>query len=699
MKRAFRVLLALGLALYLCCPSFAIEPEGKYLYTLWFEKEFDPDKEYEMGRERPDLYHMDETAPAPPGPGYEQREPTPEEKQQREAYWKEQNDDFKDERNIMMKGVFGDPLNDRDEDHEVPDDAWEGGYRDFKGKDGSTTRVYDNGGIVTTYRDGTKEGYDYKNNRWTKDKNGNDTVHFSDGYSASSSGDDGSFDLRRPDGDVYHIREDGTYTWTNTSGVTIDYNEDGERTAIGFIGGEKLPLENGMFPQGDGSIKGPNGAELNWHNGCTQDGDFGYGFDVRGTDGATGKATYTSMLDGKVFVDKEATEKARQQTNGKAEAVTTTYTRFVLSGMDGGVQIVTIDNYDREKYTIEHESPEGDVFTEKYLGDGMFEKHFISADGSYRSDFAVNDNGINGSYRDETGEHKVVETSVDENGNAVIRWEGGATMTATEDGMSKLDLGDGKTITVDPDTGTRTYRDAATGERCTVDEDGNVLDFDMKLGGGYRIAGNDGAGYTITDKDGETTTVTRYSDGSMSAVMPDGSTLTKEPGGEWLKDGKELPQEPDLPEDKSAIAPDDIVGTWDVTVTFSNIDSPLVGILKGVFDDMFGEGSGDEIVNENRNDTVTGQQVVTIETLEGNRMRATVNADGDVMVYEGKLGKGGKLALKLVSQSGDEDEISIPIDKITYTFVRRGDAIVIDGACRIDTFWLKADMYNSGTMR
>ncbi|MBR3144702.1 MAG: hypothetical protein IKF53_02270, partial [Clostridia bacterium] len=44
----------------------------------------------------------------------------------------------------------------------TPDDAFEGDYTEFKGSDGSVTRVFDNGSVSTKNKDGSVTAVDYK---------------------------------------------------------------------------------------------------------------------------------------------------------------------------------------------------------------------------------------------------------------------------------------------------------------------------------------------------------------------------------------------------------------------------------------------------------------------------------------------------------------------------------------------------------
>ncbi|MBO4353501.1 MAG: hypothetical protein J5860_01025, partial [Clostridia bacterium] len=144
----------------------------------------------------------------------------------------------------------------------VPDDAFEGGYVEFKGKDGSVTRVFDNGSVSTKNKDGSYVGVDYKGNQYAEDKKGNYTVHTTDGYIATEY-KDGRKALTEPNGKTTTMNTDDSFSESYaTLGVTVDYDAEGHRTGIGFTGSDKRieTDEDGYFKNGE--IKGKNGQSL-----------------------------------------------------------------------------------------------------------------------------------------------------------------------------------------------------------------------------------------------------------------------------------------------------------------------------------------------------------------------------------------------------------------------------------------------------
>ena len=145
----------------------------------------------------------------------------------------------------------------------VPDDAFDGAYEEFKGSDGTVTQVFDNGSVITTYKDGSKFGVDYAGNQHAKATDGTYSVGLTDG-SIAIEYPDGRQSLYEPDKDtITTINPDSTMTREYVSlGLVADMNAEGEQTGIGFIGsGERLSYnEDGTVA--DGTIKGPNGASL-----------------------------------------------------------------------------------------------------------------------------------------------------------------------------------------------------------------------------------------------------------------------------------------------------------------------------------------------------------------------------------------------------------------------------------------------------
>ena len=549
MKRAICLLCTLLLLGTLILPVHAAD-EGKLRLVDWFiiQGEKDEaywDKQFNMGRElTEEEYNPNITAPPPP----DAREATPEEKAAYEEYLREQEEraresnlEEKTARDKMMNLVFRD-----DPDQvRVPENSFEGDYAEYKNKDGSVTRVYDNGSVTTKYADGSAEGFDTWGNHYTADKDGRETVELTDGNTLTDDGS-GYYEWHGRDGSVFTPHEDGSCSWKNASGIVIDYDADGERTAIGFEHGEKLELDNGMFPQGDGELTGPNGASITWHNGSTYLGDECYSFRVVGEDGRSGQAKYDPCSDRRV--DEAATKEKKLATNGEFKKhIMTSDTKVEVSGFDGTAWEITLNNDRDDVGSVLFEDEDGGVYTDRYLGDGFFQKSYVSADGEEKYSVSLDGNGFNAFYKDETGEHDLVRTSLDENGNVVLTYEdGGKFVINDEAGTSDYTGPGGKTIHIvtDEEGNERVeVSDPETGIHFTS-VNGVITQGTGPIGGGFRLDVKDGEMEIVTP-DGEKVRVTEYSDGSFGATLADGTELTKDPDGNWLRDGKPLDEEPE----------------------------------------------------------------------------------------------------------------------------------------------------------
>ena len=90
----------------------------------------------------------------------------------------------------------------------LPEDPFSGSYTEFDGKDGTKTRVYENGGVMTKYKDGSETSVDYQGNCYT-------------------TAPDGSYSVRTADGCSATAYSDGRQSWTTPDGKTTTVNPDG----------------------------------------------------------------------------------------------------------------------------------------------------------------------------------------------------------------------------------------------------------------------------------------------------------------------------------------------------------------------------------------------------------------------------------------------------------------------------------------
>lgn len=146
--------------------------------------------------------------------------------------------------------------------NEIPDDVFEGDFAEYHNSDGSTTKVFDSGSIITTNPDGTKTASDYLGNEYFKDEKGNYEIHFTDGTSASAliNGDCTSTD---PKGDTIIEHPDGTISeHINNLDLCLDYNKEGTCEGIGFIGDtQRIPCDDYGF-YNNGEIRTEDGRTL-----------------------------------------------------------------------------------------------------------------------------------------------------------------------------------------------------------------------------------------------------------------------------------------------------------------------------------------------------------------------------------------------------------------------------------------------------
>ena len=545
MKRFFYIFCVLLISSLMVFTSLA-EDKGKPKLVDWFWLDGEKDAAYwdrlnsadrELTEEE---YNPNETAPPPPESG----EATQEQIAAYEEFMREQKEiahesnlDAKPGRDKMMEMVFSDNL-DLDQ-VKVPENCFEDKYAEYKGKDGSITRVYDNGSVSTKHPDGTFEAFDTWGNHYTTDKDGKETINLTDGNTLVSIGND-SYEWHGQDGSVITPHEDGSVSWENQSGIVIDYNEDGERIAIGFEHGDKMNLQDGMFPQGDGELKGPNGASITWHNGSTYLGDDRYSFKVIGEDGRGGNASYDPSNDYRM--DKEATREKMLATNGEdKDHVMTSDTKVEVSSMDGNAWRFTFNNTKDDVASVIFEDSDGNVYTNQYLGDGFFKKSYESGDGKENYRISLDGNGLNSSYKDKDGEHTLIKTTYDDDGNVVIVYEdGGRFVINDETGTSDYTHPDGTTIhvTTDGDDQWVEYNNPTIGVSY-IEKNGEIVSGSGPIGGGFQITVTNGETEIVTPT-GEKIKVTEYSDGSMGATLNDGTEITKESGGSWMLDGQSM---------------------------------------------------------------------------------------------------------------------------------------------------------------
>ena len=569
MRKCIAVFLIAALALGLSVPAFA---EPQYVTTVFLPPEKDEaywEREFRLNKEQdwevnglPEYTGPEANAPAPTEAELAKWKEDAQKALEEHQQWQETDLSLESERRgKLMEQVFGDKLH----EFSVPETTFEGNYQEFTGNDGSVTRVYEDGSVDTKYADGSWEGMDNQGNRVAEDKDGNRTISFINGDTGTYR--DGTLTVKQTDGATVTYRPDDTISWTNDTGLVIDYNANGERTAIGFEGGDKVELVHGQLPPGDQKITGPNGAYLDWHNGNTSelsedgmsvvDGDGNYGLKVKGTNGATGRLEIDPEYN--PHIDEEATIAEKQKNNGKGGEIYTSDTKIDVSSMDGSALEIVSDNNHDDKISVTYQDPDGNVSTDKQFGNGFFEKTYESADGKERYHESLDENGLNAEYTDKDGTHKLAETTVNEDGSVSIKYDGGAEIRMNPDGTTEGDFANGVKIALDKDGNPREL--SAEGERYTFDEDGKLLEAEFTLPDGSRIA-KDETGCKMIRPDGEELTVD-----AEGNVYDKNGELVK---GAHDDEGFDDPSKRAKPETADAQTPeDDFTGGYYGTYTYT----------------------------------------------------------------------------------------------------------------------------------
>lgn len=421
----------------------------------------------------------------------------------------------------------------------IPEDIWDGEYKDFPAKDGTTTRVFDNGSIYTTYPDGSKEGMDYKGNRFTKDANGKTVVYTTDGDQMIKNAD-GSEEAITVGGTHIYYNEDGSSRSVSPTGTVFEHDADDNIVAVSIEGGERLELtdENGDFITGEHVITGPDGKKFTFVNNSGD--DFtqfkmwsegnGTQFGVDGTTDENGyRATMLAADGSKVILSETETTSEDGSTVGTSlMEIVNTKTGFTAK-MDGTVK------------------------TDK--------------DGNTTTSVKMSDN--------EAGEIFSMDVNTDKNGEVTsaagtFKTDDGETvnLVANEDQIS-ITSSNGFFIRTNPKTGAAEIYNPETGDHIKINDQGEVEVLIINGDDGSKIEQKDGK-YVITDPNGEEKTITIEKDpktGDTTVTTSDGDTYTITGDGKVLKNGKELKEEePQEGKDKDG-------GKWVEPYSYFGVDN------------------------------------------------------------------------------------------------------------------------------
>lgn len=325
----------------------------------------------------------------------------------------------------------------------TPDDAFDGGYTEFKGSDGSVTRVFDNGSVSTKRGDGSVQAVDYKGNQYSEDADGNSTVRTTDGYIATEY-KDGKKSLTEPNGKTTTVDRDGSFSESYGIGLTLDYNADGGLTGIGITGSDERigTDENGYYRNGE--ITCPDGSKLT----VTDEGmrfvnKEGTVYDH--TDLGDKQTTSIEWKDG---------SRCKQETtvtwNGGEKTENTDFSLTDANGEQWNANVNTSFDANGDPKYINNNVVRwtGDDGSTLWMDNNSGAMDFHGKDGTV---MVVDSNGNLTEYKDGKNAWYV---TYDENGNvtsADIAYSDGAKMTKSADGTTVFTLPDGTKYESDAD--------------------------------------------------------------------------------------------------------------------------------------------------------------------------------------------------------------------------------------------------------
>lgn len=421
----------------------------------------------------------------------------------------------------------------------IPEDIWDGEYKDFPAKDGTTTRVFDNGSIYTTYPDGSKEGMDYKGNRFTKDADGKTVVYTTDGDQMIKNAD-GSEEAITVGGTHIYYNEDGSFRSVTATGTVFEHDADDNIVAVSIEGGERLELtdENGNFITGEHVITGPDGKKFTFVNNSGDDfTQFKMWSEGNGT---------------QFGVDGKTDENGYRATMLTADGTKVNMSETEITNEDGSTVGTTLMEIINTKTG----------FT-------------VKADGTVKTDKDGNTTTSGKASSSEEGDLFSMEVTTNKNGEvtsaaATFKTDDGETvnLVANEDQIS-ITSSNGFFIRTNPKTGAAEVFDPETGNHIKINDQGEVEVLIINGDDGSKIEQKDGR-FVITDPNGEEKTITIEKDpdtGETTVTTSDGDTYTITGDGKVLKNGKELKEEePQEGKDKDG-------GKWVEPYSYFGVDN------------------------------------------------------------------------------------------------------------------------------
>ena len=498
------------------------------------------------------------------------------------------DEEYKKALDQIQKGSEDQPKEPEEpEEPVIPEDIWDGEYKDFPAKDGTTTRVFDNGSIYTTYPDGSKEGMDYKGNRFTKDANGKTVVYTTDGDQMIKNAD-GSEEAITVGGTHIYYNEDGSSRSVSPTGTVFEHDADDNIVAVSIEGGERLELmdKNGNFITGEHVITGPDGKKFTFVNNSGDDfTQFKMWSEGNGTqfgiDGKSDENGYRATMltaDG-TKVNMSETETANED------------------GSSAGTSLMEIINT-KTGFSVKMD---GTVKTDK--------------DGNTTTSVKMSDN--------EAGETFSMDVNTDKNGEVTsatgtFKTDDGETVNLVmNDGEISIKSDSGFFIKTNPKTGAAEVFDPETGDHIKINDQGEVEVLILSGDDGSKIEKKDGK-YVVTDSTGKEKTITIEKDpktGDTTVTTSDGDTYTITKDGKILKNNKEM-KPSDTADSKSFI--EKICGTYIMSGNSYIISEKA----------RFSENGGkDQSVEYTVTVTDANDGTINIQVNDGITVNATVNAE------------------------------------------------------------------------
>ena len=392
----------------------------------------------------------------------------------------------------------------------IPDDGFEGGYKDFTAKDGSNTRVYDNGSIVTTYPDGSREGMDYNGNRYTEDRDGKQVIYDIDGNQRIRNAD-GSEEAISKDGTHTYFNEDGSCRAVAATGTVFEYDANDDLVAVSIEGGERLSLvdENGDFITGEHVVTGPDGKKFTFVNNSDSDTDTTelkmwsegngkeFGIDGKFVDG-NGSGTFLTPQGVKIEVSNNVTENDDKSGSNVFDLKITDLT----NGFSEHVKATSVwDQNGNEEISIRGTTSEAG--------------EFLSFDSKFKDGEQVSSIGRFVTYDGETINYVAHENEV------------------------SFTNSNGTFLKGDPNTGALEFYDPKSGDHIKINDDGVVEIFQLTDDDESTMNYENGQ-FVIRDKDGNVTTVIEKDEETgATTVTKDGDSYTVTKDSKVFKNGKE----------------------------------------------------------------------------------------------------------------------------------------------------------------